>query len=158
MKIGLNWLLFATESLGALIILWHGVPIYRRLLMGVTNKQAGANVFLWVSIAVTVIQVSYWIRLQCFPPPRFKRRLILGHAIQFLGRLSFVFIGGLFGVVFFTRFQQLEFSVWKVSLLLAVLFSMFCYALELERLGKAFWEARPSLDKTPSRGDFVILG
>jgi hypothetical protein len=26
--------------------------------------------------------------------------------------------------------------------LLAVLFSMFCYALELERLGKAFWEAQ----------------
>ena len=31
MKIALNWLLFATESLGALIILWHGIPIYRRL-------------------------------------------------------------------------------------------------------------------------------
>ena len=142
MKIGLNWLLFATESLGALIILWHGVPIYRRLLMGVTNEQAGANVFLWASIGVTVIQVSYWIRLQCFPPPRFKRRLILGHAIQFLGRLSFVFIGGMFGVVFFTRFQQLEFSVWKASVLLAVLFSMFCYALDLDRLGKAFSEAQ----------------
>ena len=152
MKIGLNWLLFATESLGALIILWHGIPIYRRLLMGATNKQAGANVFLWVSIAVAAIQVGYWIRLQCFPPPRFKRRLILGHATQFLGRLSFVFIGGLFGVVFFTRFQQLEFSVWKVSLLLAVLFSMFCYALELERLGKAFWEAQtePGQDALPS--------
>src|SRR5207247_1346303 len=85
----------AAESLGALIIRCHGVPIYRRLLMGVTNEQAGANVFLWASIGVTVIQVSYWIRLQCFPPPRFKRRLILGHAIQFLGRLSFVFIGGM---------------------------------------------------------------
>src|SRR5438552_11752188 len=91
MKIALNWLLFATESLGALIILWHGVPIYRRLLMGVTNEQGGANVFLWASIGVTVIQVSYWIRLQCSAPPRFKRRLILVHAIQSLGRLSFVF-------------------------------------------------------------------
>src|SRR5213075_901753 len=152
MKIALNWLLFATESLGALIILWHGVPIYRRLLMGVTNEQAGANVFLWASIGVTVIQVSYWIRLQCFPPPRFKRRLILGHAIQFLGRLSFVFIGGMFGVVFFTRFHELEFSAWKVSVLLAVLFSMFCYTLELERLGKAFWEAQtePRQDALPS--------
>src|SRR5437870_1957684 len=140
MKIALNWLLFATESLGALIILWHGVPIYRRLLMGVTNEQAGANVFLWASIGVTVIQVSYWIRLQCFPPPRFKRRLILGHAIQFLGRLSFVFIGGMFGVVFFTRFEELEFSIWKVLFLLVVLFSLFCYTLDLDRLAKAFSE------------------
>jgi hypothetical protein len=142
MKIALNWLLFIAESVGALIILWHGIPIYRRLLMGVTDQRAGASVILWVSIAVAVIQVGYWIRLQCFPPPRFNRRLILGHAIQFLGRLSFVFIGGMFGVVFFTRFQQLEFSVWKVSPLLAVLFSMFCYTQELERLGKAFWEAQ----------------
>jgi hypothetical protein len=141
MKIALNWLLFATESLGALIILWFGVPIYRRLFMGVTNEQAGASVFFWASIGVTVIQVSYWIRLRCFPPPRFSRQLVLGHAIQFLGRLSFVFIGGMFGVVFFTRFQQLEFSIWKVSVLLAVLFSMFCYALDLDRLGKAFSEA-----------------
>jgi hypothetical protein len=142
MKIALNWLLFATESLGALIILWLGVPIYRRLLMGVTDEQAGAKVFFWASIGVTVIQASYWIRLRCFPPPRFSRQLILGHAIQFLGRLSFVFIGGMFGVVFFTRFQQLEFSVWKVSVLLAVLFSMFCYALDLDRLCKAFSEAQ----------------
>ena len=142
MKIASNWLLFATETAGALTILWQGVPIYRRLLMGVTNEQAGANVFLWVSIGVTVIQVSYWIRLRCFPPPRFSRQLVLGHAIRFLGRLSFVFIGGMFGVVFFTRFEQLEFSVWKVSLLLAVLFSMYCYALDLERIGKAFCEAQ----------------
>jgi hypothetical protein len=46
----------------------------------------------------------------------------------------------MFGVVFFTRFQELQFSIWNVSLLLAVLFSMFCYTLELERLGKALWE------------------
>ncbi len=58
MKIASNWLLFATETAGALTILWQGVPIYRRLLMGVTNEQAGANVFFWASIGVTVIQVS----------------------------------------------------------------------------------------------------
>src|SRR6266516_2305742 len=142
MKIASNWSLFAAETAGALTILWQGVPIYRRLLMGVTNEQACANVCLWVSIGMAVIQVSYWIRLRCFPPPRFSRQLVLGHAIRFLGRLSFVFIGGMFGVVFFTRFEELEFSVWKVSVLLAVLFSMYCYALELERIGKAFCEAQ----------------
>src|SRR6266516_1534910 len=141
MKIALSWLLFTAESVGALLILWNGVPIYRRLLMGVT-EQAGANVFLWVSIGVAVIQSAYWVRLRCFPPLRFNRQLVLGHAIQFLGRLSFVFIGGLFGVVFFTRFEQLEFSIWKILFLLAVLFSLFCYTFDLDRLGKAFWEAQ----------------
>ena len=124
------------------MILWNAVPIHQRLLMGHTAQQADPRIFVLGAVAVILIQSAYWIRLRCFPPLRFKRQLVLGHAIQFLGRLSFVFIGGMFGVVFFTRFQQLEFSVWKVSVLLAVLFSMFCYALDLDRLGKAFSEAQ----------------
>src|SRR5947207_897848 len=58
------------------------------------------------------------------------------------GASEFCVIGGMFSVVFFTRFEELEFSIWKVLFLLAVLFSMFCYTLDLDRLGKAFWEAQ----------------
>src|SRR6266699_1135253 len=145
MKFALNWLLFTAESPGALMILWNGVPIHQRLLMGHTAQQANPRIFVLGAVAVILIQSTYWIRLRCFPPLRFKRQLVLGHAIQFLWRLGFVFIGGMFSVVFFTRFKELEFSIWKVLFLLAVLFSLFCYTLELERLGKAFWEAhRPS--------------
>src|SRR5207247_10053153 len=61
MKISSNWLRFIAETAGALTILWQGVPIYRRLLMGVT-EQAGGNVFLWVLIRVAVISASFWIR------------------------------------------------------------------------------------------------
>jgi len=57
-----------------------------------------------------------------------------------LGRLSFVFIEGLFSLVFFTRFEELEFSIWKALLLIAVLFSLFCYTLDLDRLGNALSE------------------
>src|SRR6266487_1809067 len=141
MKIALNWLLFAAESTGALMILWNGGPIHRRLLMGHTTQQADPSVFVLGAVAVILIQRTYWTRLRCFPPLRFKRQLVLGHAIQFLRRLSFVFIGGMFSVVFFTRFEELEFSIWKVLFLLVVLFSLFCYTLDLDRLGKAFWEA-----------------
>jgi hypothetical protein len=141
MKIALNWLLFTAESVGALIILWNGAPIHQRLLMGHTAQQADARVFVLGAVAVILIQSAYWIRLRCFPPLRFKRQLVLGHAIQFLGRLSFVFIGGMFSVVFFTQFEALEFSVWKILFLLVVLFSLFCYTLDLDRLGKAFTEA-----------------
>ena len=106
-----------------------------------TARQSDPGVFVLGAVAVILIQSTYWIRLRCFPPLRFKRHLVLGHAIQFLGRLSFVFIGGMFSVVFFTRFEELEFSIWKVLFLLVVLFSLFCYTLDLDRLGKAFWEA-----------------
>jgi hypothetical protein len=47
----------------------------------------------------------------------------------------------MFSVVFFTRFESLEFSIWKVLFLLTVLFSLFCYTLDLDRLAKAFSEA-----------------
>jgi len=141
-KLALNWLLFTAESAGALIILWNGVPIHRRLLLGHTTQQADPSVFVLGAVAVILIQSAYWIRLRCLSPLQLKRQLVLGHAIQFLGRLSFVFIGGMFGVVFFTRFEELEFSIWKVVFLLAVLFSLFCYTLDLDRLGKAFGEAQ----------------
>lgn len=140
MKLAPSWLLFTAESIGALIILWNGVPIHQRLLVGHTAQEAGSRVFVLGAVAVILIQSAYWIRLRCFPPLRFKRQLVLGHAIQFLGRLSFVFIGGMFSVVFFTRFEELEFSIWKAPLLMAVLFSLFCYTLDLDRIGKAFSE------------------
>jgi hypothetical protein len=140
MKLALSWLLFTAESMGALMILCNGVPIHRRLLMGQGAQQADPTVFVLGTVAIALIQTGYWIRLRCFPSFRFNRHLVLGHAIQFLGRLSFVFIGGLFSVVFFTRFESLEFSIWKVLLLLAVLFSLFCYTLDLERIAKAFSE------------------
>jgi hypothetical protein len=140
MKLVLSWLLFTAESMGALIIVWNGVPIHQRLLVGSTAQQAGPRVFVLGAVAVVLIQSAYWIRLRCLPPLRFKRQLVLGHAIQFLGRLSFVFIAGMFSVVFFTRFEELEFSIWKALLLMAVLFSLFCYTLDLDRIGKAFSE------------------
>ncbi len=140
MKRALSWLLLTAETMGALIILWNGVPIHQRLLMGSTANQAGPRVFVLGTVAVVLIQSAYWIRLRCLPQMRFKRQLVLGHTIQFLGRLSFVFIGGMFSVVLFTRFEELEFSPWKALLLMAVLFSLFCYTLDLDRLGKAFSE------------------
>lgn len=110
-KTVLNWSLFAAESAGALMILWHGVPIYRRLLMGLSGRGVEASVVFWVCTATSLIQVGYWVRLGCFPLPRLNRQQVLGHAIQFIGRLSFMFIGGMFSVVFFARFHELEFSV-----------------------------------------------
>jgi len=140
MKFALSWLLFTAESTGALMILWNGVPIHQRLLMGHATQPEGPSVFILSAVAVILIQSAYWIRLRCFPPLRFKRQLVLGHAIQFVGRLSFVFIGGMFSVVFFTRFEELEFSIWKALFLLAVLFSLFCYTLDFDRIAKAFSE------------------
>jgi len=99
MKIVLSWLLFTAESAGAPTILWNGVPIHRRLLLGHTIQQADPSVFVLGAVAVILIQSAYWIRLRCLSQLQLKRQLVLGHAIQFLGRLSFVFIGEMFSVL-----------------------------------------------------------
>jgi hypothetical protein len=101
MKFALNWLLFTAESSGALMILWNGVPIHQRLLMGHAAQQADPRIFVLGAVAVILIQSAYWI----------------------------------------SRFEDLEFSIWKVLFLLVVLFSLFCYTLDLDRLAKAFSEA-----------------
>ena len=99
MKIVLSWLLFTAESAGAPTILWNGVPIHRRLLLGHTIQQADPSVFVLGAVAVILIQSAYWIRLRCLSQLQLKRQLVLGHAIQFLGRVSFVFIGEMFSVL-----------------------------------------------------------
>ena len=54
---------------------------------------------------------------------------------MFLARLNFVFVGGLFSAVVIVRAADLEFVAWRAALLGGVLFSMFCFSIELERLG-----------------------
>jgi phosphotransferase system glucose/maltose/N-acetylglucosamine-specific IIC component len=64
----------------------------------------------------------------------------------FSARLNFVFATGLFATIVFVRFPEIEFSWWRALVLLAVLFSMYCFTLELERLGQALMGRAPLPD------------
>lgn len=65
----------------------------------------------------------------------------MSHLLLFLGRLSFIFGGSIFAVVFFRHLPELDQStdpllMVRLGLLLfGALFALFCVALELERLG-----------------------
>jgi hypothetical protein len=67
----------------------------------------------------------------------------LSHLLLFLGRLGFIFGGSLFAVVFFRHLPELDQSIDTLLmarrglLLLGSLFALFCFTLELERLGHA---------------------
>ncbi|RDL50612.1 hypothetical protein BLJAPNOD_01733 [Ensifer sp. M14] len=67
---------------------------------------------------------------------------------MFASRASFVFGGALFSVIFFRHVPQLEVlpplgqGIAKTLGVMAVLFALFCYSLELERLGKVIEEQR----------------
>jgi hypothetical protein len=130
-------ILFALEVAGAIIILWHGVPIYRRLLEGALAQEADLAVIAWAIVGSLLIQVPYWIStLKVFRLLAVPRHIFAGHVVIFLARLNFVFVGGLFSAVVIVRAADLEFVPWRAALLAGVLFSMFCFSIELERLGK----------------------
>ena len=71
--------------------------------------------------------------------------VLIGHLAGFVARLSFIYASTMFTVVFFLRFQQLPLPPYRIVMILLLLFSMYCWSLELERLAKALHgnETRP---------------
>jgi hypothetical protein len=132
------FLLVALEAAGAAVILWHGLPLYRRMLSAeVEFQQADTRIVIWAVIGIVLIQAAYWAStLKVFPLLSVPRHVLAGQAALFLARLNFVFVSSLFAVVVFSKQVDLEFVAWRATTLVAVLFSMFCFSLELERLSK----------------------
>jgi hypothetical protein len=131
------WLLFALQVVGAAIIMWHGVPLYRSFLPGHDLDPAEAQVFVWALLGVLLLQVPYWIATRrVFPRAAIPKSLLGGHLALFVARLNFILASSLFVVIVFVRSTEIEFVWWRALVLFAVLFAIFCFSLELERLGR----------------------
>lgn len=76
------------------------------------------------------------------------------HLLLFLGRITFIFGGSLFAVVFFRHLPEIDqgADIWLMVRrglqLVASLFALFCVTLELERLGRAFGSSQQSDDRS----------
>lgn len=121
---------------------WRELPDFRQLLLnpGFQLPYMHSDDFA-TSAAVVAMQIAYWYRLRRVPIPFRSSRPIMSHLLLFLGRLSFIFGGSIFAVVFFRHLPELDQStdpllmVRRGLLLFGALFALFCVALELERLG-----------------------
>lgn len=140
--------LFFFELFGAVIILWQGVPMYHALLAGNFDK-AEMSFKIWTTIAIVLIQSCYWFRYIHQASSEQPKQMILGHAIIFIARLNFIFASGIFSTIFYTRFDQVHFSVQGLMILFGILFSMFCVTFDAERIGKAFLEGKFSSTESP---------
>src|SRR6187549_794622 len=130
----LFWCLIVTEAAGSQAILWNGLPIYRRLLSPGT-EGAGSKDFVLTTIVVIVMQVAHWLAFRLRPRLRFRRNVFLGHVLVFVGELSMFFVSALAVVLLFDRDMELDFGLWKILLLVAVLFAIFAYKYQLSKLG-----------------------
>jgi hypothetical protein len=142
MKIGLYWILFLGQTIGDATILSHVIPISRRLVTSGLYEKAPQKILVFGAFGVTIIQVCYWLDQYWFATLRLRYNALLGHVILFLSRLNFIFASAVFSAVYLVRFKELDISLWRFVLLSTVLFSIFCYTLELERLGRALLERK----------------
>ena len=73
--------------------------------------------------------------------PQFRNALV-GHIILFVGSISFVFAGAVFGFAFIVPRPELQIPSSRYLVLTMGLFALFCYVRELARLGRALNGAR----------------
>ena len=142
-------LLLAIQIAGALFLVWTELPDFRQLALNPGTQLPYLRTDdLATFSTLIVMQVAYWYRLCCVPIPSLSSNVILSHILLFLGRLSFIFGGSLFAIVFFRHLPELEAhaDTWLMArrgmLLVGFLFSLFCATLELERLGRALVERK----------------
>lgn len=137
-------LLLAIQMAGAFFVVWRELPDFRQLVLnpGFQLPNMRSDGFAR-SAAVAAMQVAYWYRLRRVPIPFQRPKTILSHLLLFFGRLNFVFGGSVFAVVVFRHLPELDQSADVLLLaqrgliLLGELFALFCFSLELERLGRS---------------------
>jgi hypothetical protein len=124
---------FLIEIAGIVLIMWDGVPLFRHLIrFERVATPVDANIML---IAVVLVQATYWAYLRHDPPFGLSRQQFIGHVFLLLSRLIFIFASGVFSLVIYRYPELFDFSFYKSSMLLAVLFSVFCFSRHLERIG-----------------------
>ena len=131
------WLLLLLESSGELIFLIQGVPALRSYLAR-QGYEAGPplHLALWLWGGVFLIQVGYWVNHYLAAQVHTCRNVFLGNVLLFLGRLNLIIVSSAVSATFFIKYHQVNFSFQNLSFMFAVLFSVYCYSVEIERLGK----------------------
>lgn len=107
--------------------------------VGVLHRIPGAALTALIA-AMAVSQAAYWYRFSRIELPDWKH-VVLGHCLGFASRLSFIFGGAMFSLFFLRHAPELiSFQtgvplLTRTAIMLAALFCLYCYALELDRLG-----------------------
>jgi hypothetical protein len=138
-------ILLATQILGTMILIWHELPAFRRVLLNPGEQPSNDTYSELATFGVSfVMQISYWYRLLYVAIPFRRSNIFLNHLFLFLGRLSFIFGSALFSVVVFRHLPELgrETDIFLMGqrgmVFMASLFALFCASLEVERLGQSF--------------------
>jgi hypothetical protein len=135
--------LLGVQTIGAVALYWTGLLLYRQVLADPASHEADPWTIVWSLSSIALMQIAYWISYHVRPPlPHFKNA-VLGHAVLFLARMTFVLPTSIFGFVFVAQKPEFEIPVFHCLVMLLGLFSLYCYVRELERLGRDFITRKP---------------
>lgn len=124
---------FLAASMGMALILWDGIPIFRKLVQ-FQRVSTIHDEIIWLT-AIALIQFPYWKCLRHDPPFDIPRRPFLAHIILFISRLIFIFISGVFSFVVYRYSDRFDLTFARSSLVIAIMFSVYCYSRYLEKIG-----------------------
>ena len=132
------------QSAAAFFLLSTVFPIFYNLVTNLGKQQdIGLSTEIASIGAALVLQCCYWMRLRWVDVKAPFHNILVAHFLLFAGRLSFLFGGAFFSAIFFRHLPELasfppfQQALIKVLGVGAILFGLFCYSLELERLGRA---------------------
>jgi hypothetical protein len=131
------FLLFAIQTIGAAILFWYTVPLFRQALLDPGSHVSRPENLVWSLLAITLMQAGYWIRHRLRPPLPQLRNALFGYIVLFVARMSFVLVTSVFGFVFIVRRPEFQLPASRCFVTIIGLFALFCYTQELEQLGRA---------------------
>lgn len=136
--------LLAVQSAAATFLFFVVFPLFRQMIERLGEpQQVSVLIEFKMILGTLILHCTYWVRYRWVTILAPFHSAFIGHILQFASRASFFFGGALFSVVFFRHVPELEvlptISQGLISGLLVIwmLFALFCYSLELDRLGKA---------------------
>lgn len=136
--------LVAVQTAAATYLFWVIFPLFRQMVTHIGEPQdLSLLVEIEIILGTFALHCAYWVRYRRIVAEAPFQNAFIGHVVQFAGRASFFFGGALFSVVFFRHVPELDAlppiaqGLTRGLIVIWVLFALFCYSLELDRLGKA---------------------
>ena len=136
----LFWSLLAAQTAGSQVIIWIGIPIYRRLKLPI-EQGATTMEFAKLAAAVALMLVSHWLSLPVRRRMQFRRNVLFGHVLVWIGELSIFFVATVVALILFERFGK--FLLWKLFVLSGITFAVSSYKYLVMSVGEEMIEAEP---------------
>lgn len=128
------WTLFLIQTAALAVLAAYAIPHYR--MLGIARVDAaGIDGRPTLFCAAALMQICYWSRRRFLSMPILRHDDLSGHLLLFLARTLFVFAAAFVPIALAVSLDAPP-SPLGVVLVPVVLFAVFCYAREIERLAR----------------------